>query len=296
MRHEIDLCKKDASMSILAATCATLAAMLAAAQPGDTVKLQGDCGEIVVANRFPRVVTIDARKANVKGLRITGANITILGGVFAAPAGMDGFAGGGYAIDIRGARDIRITSALVTNAKKGIVLAEARNVTIDANHFWRLREDGIIVSRTENLVIERNRFTEFQPRPTHCNVGGVVTQGLAKRACAGTWTDGNHADAVQMRDGVVNARIRSNTAEGDMQGGIGQFDTTGDAPLERVLIEGNRVKVSGFHSITLDSCIGCAIRNNIVRRGHPERRAVIRPGTATRCGNDAQDEKSDGAC
>ena len=282
-------------MSILAATCATLAAILATAQPGDTVKLSGDCGEIAVANRYRARVTIDASKASVAGLKLSGTNIAWVGGVLVAPDGMDGFASRGYAVVIAGT-GIRLSKALITDAKKGIVIDRARNVVVDNNKFWRLREDGIIASRLVNAQFDDNAFSAFLPRKTRCELAdGTVTEGVAQRDCAGTWTDGNHADAIQMRNGVISARIRRNTIAGDMQG-IGQFDTTGDLPLERVLIEGNRVAGSQFHQITLYDCLGCRIERNVVRRGDPSRRAVIRPGTATTCGNDVEGERPDPLC
>lgn len=282
-------------MTILAATCLTLQAMLALAQPGETVKLEGDCGEITIANRFPRVVTIDASKASVKGLRLTGENITWLGGVLVAPDGMDGFAARGYAVTI-GGTNIRLAFALITDAKKGMVIDQARNVTVEQNKFWRFREDGIIASRWVNGSIEGNVFSEVQPRPTRCDVAGTVTEGLPQRDCRGTWTDGSHADGVQLRNGVVNVRIRLNSVAGDFQGGIGQYGTTGDLPIERVLIEANAMRVTGYNSVTLEDCLGCRIERNAIARGTPGRRVPIRPATATHCGNEVEGEKADGGC
>lgn len=284
-----------ANAATLAATCATISTVLPLAQPGDTVKLEGDCGEIVVANRYSGRVTIDAAKASVKGLRLTGENITWLGGVLVAPDGMDGFAAKGYAVSIHGA-NIRLAHALVTDAKKGVVVDQARNITIEQVKFWRMREDGIIASRLVNASFDDNVFSEFRPRPTRCDVGGVITEGLPKRDCAGIWTDGNHADGIQLRNGVINARIRRNSVFGDFQGAIGQYDTTGDAPLERVLIEGNSARVTGFNSYTLGNCIGCRIERNRAWKGNPLRRVPVRPGMATTCGNEIEGEKPDAPC
>lgn len=256
---------------ILAATCATLASLLAAnPQGGMTVTLEGDCGPIEIAQSFPTRVTIAAEHATVKGLALTGRNITWRGGILTATDGMAGNARRGYAVYV-GGQDITVTQATITDARMGMVITNARNIRVASNRFWRLRSDGLHTSRTVNLTIESNDFSEFIPLPT------------------------DHPDAIQMRDGVTNARIRGNVVRGEAQG-IAQMDTTGDLPLALITISGNRVSVAMYHQITLGNCTSCRIEGNLVRRGHPERKAVIRAGQATRCGNDVQDEPGDGAC
>lgn len=252
------------------AACASLAAILATAQGGETIALEGDCGPIEIAQSFPRRVTIAAEHATVKGLALTGRNITWRGGILTATDGMTGTARRGYAVYVSG-QDITVSSATITDARMGMVVTNARNVGVYNSRFWRLRSDGLHTSRTVNLSIEGNTFSDFRPLAT------------------------DHPDAIQMRDGVTNARIRGNVVRGDAQG-IAQMDTTGDLPLALITISGNRVSVAMYHQITLGDCTGCGIEGNVVRRGHPERKAVIRAGSAVRCGNDVQDEKPDAPC
>lgn len=278
------------------ATCATLAAVLAAAPGGSTIALRGDCARVTIARSFPSMVTVDASKARVSGLALRGANLRWVGGTLSAPGGPDAKGPPGYALLIAG-RNIRLEGATVTGARKGIVIDKASNVAIDRVKFWRLREDGIIASQTKGLTVTNSQFTESLPRPSVCTgPDGRRTEGVGKRNCRGEWIDGNHADAVQMRHGVTDARIAFNTISGPTQG-ITQMDTTGDAPLQRVVIENNRIETSAFHQITLTECTDCVIRSNRVRAEKGwARRAVIRPGRATRCGNDVADDLPDRAC
>lgn len=283
-------------MPILA-TCASLAAVLARADGGETIALQGNCPTVTISRSYPQPVTIDAAKARIGGLVLTGANIRWRGGTLSAPGGLDGKGPTGYAVLIRGARNIHVERAVVTAAKKGMVIDKARSVTVHRVEFTGLREDGIIASETAGLTVTDSRFAGSVPRPTRCiSPAGAVTEGVPHRDCKGTWVDGNHPDAVQMRNGVTNVRIAGNTVRGPTQG-ITQMDTTGDAPLARVVIEDNDIATSHFHQITLSDCDDCVIRRNVVRRERGwERRAVIRPGKALRCGNDSQDEARDKPC
>lgn len=281
----------------IAATCASIAAALASAQGGETIVLKGTCPTITIARSYTRPVTIDASGAKVSGVVLSGANIRWNGGTLSAPGGLDGKGPLGYAVLIRGARNVRVERAIVTGAKKGMVIDKARNVTVDRVQFAALREDGIIASETAGLTITGNAFGGSLPRPSQCtSPSGVVATAVPHRDCRGVWTDGNHPDAVQMRNGVTDVLVARNTVRGPTAG-ITQMDTTGDAPLARVVIENNRIETSTYHQITLTECADCTIRNNYVRaeRGWGKR-AIIRPGRAARCGNDTVDEARDGPC
>lgn len=281
----------------IAATCSTFLAMIAYASGGETITLTGNCGTIEIARQFPSTVYIDATKATVRGLRISGSRIHWRGGRIAAPGGMDAIGLPGYAVKITG-QAIRVKSATITSARKGMVIDQASSVLVDRNRFWRLREDGIIASRTSKLTVSHNRFSESKPLPTRCVLSdGQVVLGLASRDCRGTWTDGNHADAVQMRNGMTDVTIADNTVFGKTQG-LAQMDTLGDLPLRNVIIRNNTIVTDGYHRITLTNCTGCAIRHNVARKARGStKKAVILPGLATRCGNIAEDEKvADGPC
>lgn len=284
-------------MTTISATPETIAAILASAQGGETISLKGDFERVVVSKRYARTVTINAGRSTVRGLVITGANVRWRSGRIEAPAGAFGFAGDGYGVRINGAHNVTMDSVLITAAKKAVVVDLSSDVIVRDSRFRDYGEDGIIVSRTTGLKIQRNSFSDVIGKPTECNVGGVITYGLAKRDCAGAWTDGFHADAVQMRNGVKDALIEGNAIRGDTQG-ITQMDTKGDAPLERVVIRRNSILTTGYHPITLDVCLGCRIEGNDVHRAAGSaKRAVIIAGKAVRCGNIAPDDRiKDGPC
>jgi len=278
--------------------CATFIAALATVAPGGTVTLAkgATCEGVKITRDMPRQTTVNLGGATLRGLVITGSNWRVRSGTLRAIGGAHMAGPLGYGVKIAGKR-IRIDGALVTDAKKGIVVDLAADVTIADSRFLRLGEDGIIASRVRGFQVVRNRFAGVLGKPSECQVGMIVTYSVAKRDCRGAWTDGYHADAVQMRNGVTDALIASNLVEGSTQG-ITQMDTTGDAPLERVTIRDNVVMTSTYHPITLTACIRCLIEKNVVRRAPGSAiKAVIRPGEARRCENDVQDEKvQDRAC
>lgn len=278
----------------ITATCATLAAILASAQGGEVISLTNqNCPTITISKAYTKQVTINAGGSSVAGLVITGKNVRWRSGMITALGGAFASSTPGYGVRIyNGAANIRFDGVTVTAAKKGVVLDLASGVVFADSRFVLLGEDGIIASRVNGLTVARTRFAQTIGKPSECNVAGVVTLGVPSRDCLGVWKDGYHADAIQMRNGVVNARIYDNLVEGPTQG-ITQMDTTGDAPLERVIVERNIVRTSNYHPITLGAnCIGCRIMNNRVERAVGSQiKAVIRQGAAVRCGNYAQDER-----
>jgi parallel beta-helix repeat protein len=281
----------------IAATCATILGLLTTAKGGEAITLKGDCGAISITRSYPKTVTIQADGASVRGLVIArGQNISWRGGTISAPQGAHGRARDGYGVLIRDAANVSITGALITNAKKGIVLDGARDVTLNDNRFQRYGEDGVIASDSKGLTILRNTFADQIGKPTQCNVDDKVTLGLSRRNCValgGVWVDGYHNDAVQMRNGVADALIAHNKVEGETQG-ITQMDQEGDAPLENIKIEFNTIQTDAYHQITLGNCTACSIRmNTVLRAKGSTKKALIRaqPGALV-CGNTVPDMPS----
>lgn len=284
----------------IVATCATIALALMSAKGGETINLKGDCPQTTIRAKPARIVTVNAGGATVRGLWfVNAANIRWRSGTIRAPKGALASSGDGYGALVRGSTNIRFDGVLFTDAKKALVTDDTDRVTIADSRFLRYGEDGIIANRTRGLTVVRNRFGEIVGKPTECTVAGGVLPGLAKRDCdaqGGAWIDGFHADAVQMRNATTDVLIADNVVAGLTQG-LTQMDTTGDAPLQRVRIVGNTVTADAHHISLGSNCEGCAIERNTVRRWSTSSyRAVIRPGAARRCGNDVQDEKSDGGC
>lgn len=277
---------------MIAATCATIVAALASAPGGGTIKLSGNCPALSITRDYAPAITVDATGATVRGLTITGAGVVWRGGTLRAPEGMDARGPAGYGALVRGGRRVTFADVTFTDAKKGLVVDKAEDVKIQKSRFVALREDGIIASATRNLEITRNEFGDSKPIPTSCTSAAGVEQGVARRICAergGTWVDGNHADAVQLRNGIIGALIGWNRIEGNTQG-IGQMDSVKDAPLADVKIIGNVLRGGKPHSITLGACDNCQIVDNDVARVGTGRTVLrFNPATTRACGNTVAD-------
>lgn len=281
-------------------TCAALVSALAAASGGETLTLAhgSDCPKIVIKRVYAKPLVINAGASIVRGVQVLGGgNVRWRSGKIVAPAGLDGFASDGYGAYLRGATNVRIDGVEFSAAKKAVTIDGSTNVTIADSRFIRYREDGVIATRTTGLVITRNRFAEMMPLPTSCTMPtGEVVKGLAARDCKGTFADGNHADAIQAYNGIVNAIFSYNDVSGDTMG----IDQNGGGVNEKVVIEHNRIVTAQYHQITLYDCRGCAIRWNEVRHSKGSKRIAriqYQPGTLV-CGNTVPDypQSAGGKC
>lgn len=284
---------------MIAATCATIAAVLASAPGGSIVTLAGDCPAIVVTRTYAPPITVRAAGATVRGLVINGGGVVWQGGILRASGGEEGLAGKGYGALVRLGRGVVFDGVTFTDAKKALVISKASGVTVKNSKFVGVREDGIIASTSTGLNITRNEFRDFRPRPPQCRLG-MATEPLKRRECSargGEWTDGDHPDAVQIRNGIEDAVISFNRIDGTMQG-IGQMEATTDLPLKRVRIEGNRIRNTYPHSITLGSCDGCSVvDNDVARVGGGKTVLRFQEGMTASCGNAVADGgKGRGAC
>ena len=275
-------------MSSIAATCATIAAILMSAQGGEVISFKGDCQQVKISRVFPKRVTVNAGGSKVRGLVITGGNVRWRSGSIVAPGGAFASGGSGYGVTLRGAVNVRLDGVLITDANRGIVMDNAKSITIADSRFLKLGADGIIANASQGVQIARNLFAEVLGKPTECSVANAVQLGLSQRDCltlGGSWKDGYHPDAVQLRNGMKDVAIIGNVVEGATQG-LSQMDSPADAPLERVRIEHNTILTDAGHKATLKKCIDCFIRWNTIRRPEGSTwKAVILPGSATVCGN-----------
>jgi nitrous oxidase accessory protein NosD len=229
--------------------------------------LEGLITDLRITEQFGQPVTYIAHDATIKGLTITGSNVSIVGGNIEAIDGSNGVAAKGYGINLRGAKNIRLSGLRIRNADRGIVVDNCDGLIIDSCDV-SVRQDGIIANRGQNYQFTNNRFHGFYPRPTTCRIGDEVRTGLSRRDCealSGRWTDGDHSDAIQIRNGIKNIVIAGNRIEG-IQQGIGQMDGSTDLPLENVIVIGNDVRVIGFHSITIPRCSGMQVIGNTTQQ------------------------------
>jgi hypothetical protein len=279
---------RESAMALLA-TCLSIGAVLASAKGGEQIRLTGRCASIQIDRQYGAPISIDASGALVRGLTIKGGNIRWSGGTIEAPEGP--YAGGpnGYAVNLmRGAANISFDNVLFTNANRGIRADGINGLSVTNSRFLELGSDGIIASASSNLLIAGNRFADTKARPTQCATVDGVQLGLSRRACVaegGTWKDGDHPDAVQLRHGVKDARLAKNVVEGRTQG-LSQMAGRGDDPLERIVIEDNVIITDFPHKASLSACTDCVVRRNTARRPKGSKwKAYFSSGPAFRCGN-----------
>lgn len=250
---------------MLQATPETIDSTLADSAGGFTVALSGLFPRLLIRNKYTLPIRILAARAVVAGLTITGAGVDWIGGEAHAFGGSHGFAADGYAVRLHeGCSNVSIAGVKVRNADRGFVLDRADHVRmLDCD--VSVRQDGMIINGGEHLDIIGNRFHDFAPRPTRCTLpDGSILPGLSRIACEardGKWKDGDHSDAIQLRNGIRHAIIAYNRIENISQG-IGQMDGPTDLPCDDILVLGNQVAVSGFHSITIERTTNLVVMRN----------------------------------
>lgn len=260
-------------MSATMATCGTIAAILAAAQPGDVVTLSGNCPKVTVpAKAYAPPLVIDARGAAIAGVRIKNATgIIWRGGTITAPGGYGTqakapVADAGYGLTVGDSTDVRIEGVTVRDARLGIVIGGSTDVVLAGSTITAVGEDGIRAIYNTRLTVVGNRIVDFAP--------------IYARA---------HPDAGQFysNKGLV---IAGNFVAVNAQG-LSDFGGNNDPFNEGVVLVGNSVRVSGFfHSMTWTSSRGLtAIGNDVGPLPEWKRNAPLRlPAGAMACGNSGQ--------
>ena len=254
--------------ALLTATPATLDARLAAAQPGDTVKLAEDFYPIVrIANRnWPVAVTLDARGANLAGLVLDKVGgLHVLGGSFNGTvsqpdfvnvvevnhgrdivldgAKISGTGAAGFGANFRWGEQVAVVNATFKGLFKGVIFNEVAGGRIADTGFTHMRADGINIAASHDIVVERVTCTDFAPIPA------------------------DHPDCVQMWSikglpPTADVTIRDSHATGAMEGFSG-FDH-GDGGFDRIVITGNVVRVSYPHGIALYGARASRVEGNDV--------------------------------
>lgn len=229
---------------------------------------------------FDPPVTIDAGTTVVRGLRIWDSKgVKWRGGVVQSPAGRDGGGPSYYGADLRKVDGVEFDGTRFTDALRGMVVADSRNIVVRNASFTGLRTDGIDLAGTSNVLLENNRFDNFTPKK--------ATGSKAD----GTFKDGDHPDAIQMWTtpnvkSVSDITIRGNTIDGDTQG-INFFGPQGDGYF-RINISDNDVKITYPAAISLTTCTDCNVRENrLAARPESKFRPNIRSHQTTGaiCGN-----------
>lgn len=239
---------------MIVATCASIAAILASAQGGETIMLRGACPTITISKKvYKPAITIQADKATVKTLEIMASEgVNWQGGVIMARSGP--FAAGtpaGYGIQIRGSKNVTIDRVFVRDSLKGIVIRiGAENITVKNSRIEYIGGDAFNIASSKNVKILNNTVRTFYPNGNY------------------------HQDGVQMWNAADDILIQGNYIEGPMQG-INDFGATGQPPVNNVRILNNTVVTSHWHGITLWNATNSLIKGNEVKGINPARTSWI---------------------
>ena len=168
------------------ATCLTFAAVLATSLPGSVVRLAGDCKAVRITRTYVPAITIDAQGATVRGLTIMGGGVVWRGGTIRAPGGVWSRGPAGYGVLMKG-RDVTFESVLFVDADRAIVGYNVVNLAVRGSRF-EMGQDGLIIAGGTGLDVSNNTFIGVTMKRTSCTALGMVTEGLASRACLAAWT------------------------------------------------------------------------------------------------------------
>lgn len=263
------------ALAVLAATPTTLPTVIASAAGGDTIRLvPGAYPNLTIKKRrWSPALTIDASAATVAGVSIVASSgISWIGGAIVGTVA-PGTVAKGYGFTANtDSSNISVTGVHFSDLKLGVGFDRVDGGRIANNWLTRMSSDGIDVSLSRNVVIDRNACTEFAPGP------------------------GAHPDCIQLWSRPTIAPtadivISNNSAVGRMQG-IGMFNHVrngvDDGGYDRIMIRGNTVLNTFANGIAVHDCRGCTVRDNDVNSlPNYENRAqlYVRGGTVVQCGN-----------
>ncbi|MDQ0796958.1 right-handed parallel beta-helix repeat-containing protein [Streptomyces sp. B1I3] len=237
------------------ATAAQLKAALAAAAPGDTIRLAD--GTYTGNFKATTPATPAAR------ITLTGSGRAVL------------TAGGGYGLHLNGASYWTVHGITVTGGQKGIMADAADGVVIDSVTVHDLDMEGVHFRKSSrNGVIRNSRIHDT----------GHDGRGMGEGVYVGTAGDltdrsdgvqilnniigpGVGGENVDIKEGTTGAKIIGNTFDGDGLTGANYDDSWVDVKGNGVLVEDNkgvRTTDNGYETHTQQSGWGCGtvFRNN----------------------------------
>lgn len=281
-------------MAILSATCATLASVIAAAQPGDIVRLPRQpqrCGYVRLHNldKPPPGVRVEIARNQRIGLHVTASRgLHFSGGIFegAGPTRPADPASPGVGIYLRGSREVSFRNGrfgtVLPHVWQGAVIGEVTDLVIRDSVFGRYRADGIQMANVERVRITGNVFDGSDVLNDRCEYpGGRIEQPTKDRnACAaagGTWKPSTHPDGIQMFRTIRDVLISRNRVTGRQQG-IGIHGPPGEG-WERLWMIDNLVESVHYYNGLANHAVDGLGRGNDLAGGQ------IFRGTALYCEN-----------
>jgi hypothetical protein len=216
----------------MSATCATFVAAILAAQPGDVVTLPKQpepCGYVrlnAVKKAAPGV-TVRIHPDQKIGLDLRfSEGLNFVGGWFVG--GGNGIANAGrngaYVISSKriSFRDARFGS-FAEGTLMGAVIQRSTDWEV-LNSRFSYQWDGLIIAESQRWRVIGNFFADDGIKGSICTFpDGTVDDAWKKGRAAcqqagGVWTDGPHADAIQIFRDVTDGLVEGNRAEGHQQG------------------------------------------------------------------------------
>ncbi|MEH0981410.1 cellulose binding domain-containing protein [Micromonospora sp. CPCC 205556] len=285
------------------ATAAQLQTALAAAQPGQTIRLAS--GTYRGAFLTQRAGTASAR------ITLTGPRTAVLvndgpsGTAPSCPAPTAGW-DSGYGLWLSNAPYWNLTGFTVAESKKGIVLDNSHHVTIDglyvhhtdeeAIHFRRSSADGIIRNSTitDTGLVQAGYGEAVYIGSSNSNFGchgnsGGMDRSDRVQVLNNTIGPNVAAEHVDVKEGTVGGVIRGNRFNGQGISGSNSADSWVDAKGNGYLIEGNTgtfrspgTFANGYETHNLIDGYGCGNiwRNNTSDLGGVGRYAIYVTSTS----------------
>lgn len=249
----------------LRADPATLKAVLASAQPGDTVVLAKDrlYGDVVVPVKDHAVpVEIEAAGATLRSLtfrRTSGWRW--LGGIIDSPP-LDPPFGARTVwrnVTIEASNRIELAGAVLTGGETGVLVTRgSSDVMLRGNIATGLRSDGFNIATATRVSLIGNTCRDFRPIPAIYDAAGKLVK------------DGTHPDCIQLwsekgQPPTSDLTIIGNRIYGAM-GGITHFykPELGRDKVYRVRAWNNDIEISQFWGMALTDTPGSDIRFNRV--------------------------------
>ncbi|WEH42366.1 right-handed parallel beta-helix repeat-containing protein [Streptomyces sp. AM 2-1-1] len=229
-------------------TAKQLKAALAAAVPGDTIRL----ADGTYTGNF---------KATVAGTAT--ARITLTGSAGAVLS-----AGGGYGLHLNGASYWTVRGVTVTGGQKGIVTDAANGVVIESVtihdldmegvHFRTSSKDGVL---RDSRIYDTGHDGRGMGEGVYVGTAGDLTDRSDRVEISGnTIGPGVGGENVDIKEGTTGARIIGNTFDGSGLTGANFDDSWVDVKGNDVLVQGNtgfRTTNNGYETHTQQPGWGC---------------------------------------
>ena len=260
--------------ALLAATPSTLSNVVAAAKPGDTIRLApANYGVLKIVNRsWNPPVVFEAAGATIPFVAIgNSSGVTWRGGTVVGFG--DGAYATGYGFKMQHSSDISITGVKISEVRTGIVVDTSSRVRVANNDLSKVSADGIDVALSRNVAIDGNSCHDFATSP------------------------GAHPDCIQLwsrptAPPTADVTITNNSAIGEMQG-IGLFDSNlrdgvPDGGFDRITITGNKVLNTMAQGIAMYNCRSCTVRDNNINSlpGYKNKAQLnVQGGSVVNCSN-----------